>query len=335
MAAPYLSEIKYRGNASSDFIEVAVDAGASVAGILVQVYHPNGGLRSTNTLLNLVGTISGKDVYVISTGVHKNGAIALIENGTVLSFVSFDSVVTANAGTGAAAGMTSTQIGSTGNNQNASLVDNGSGSYSVQTPPDSGVIPCFLSGTRIATRTGQVLVEDLTIGDEVNCSNGQFARLRWVGSVKMEITSRMSKHAPIRIPRGAMGQGLPKRDLIVSPNHRILMSSPENELYFSEPEVLIAAKHLVGWQGIHVDTSIRRVTYHHLLFDQHQIIVSEGLLTESFHPGDAALNGMDEDTIWELLTLFPDLAREVNGYGGTARPCLKSYESELATRFAG
>lgn len=335
MADPYLSEIKYRGNAANDFIEVAVDAGSSVAGIIVQVFHPNGGLRSTNTLVSYAGTISGKDIYVINTGVHKNGAIALIDNGSVLAFVSFDSVVTANGGTGAAAGMTSTQIGSTGNNQNASLVDDGSGSYGVQTPPDSGVIPCFLSGTRIATRTGQKLVEDLVAGDEVECSHGGFARLKWVGSVKIAITSRSTQHAPIRIPRGAMGLGVPSRDLIVSPNHRILMSSPENELYFSEPEVLIAAKHLVGWQGIRVDHSIKHVTYHHLLFDEHQIIISEGLLTESFHPGDAALNGMDYDTIWELLTLFPELAEEQNGYGGTARQCLKSYESELATKLAG
>ncbi|MDG1431548.1 MAG: Hint domain-containing protein, partial [Paracoccaceae bacterium] len=303
--------------------------------IVVQVFNPNGSLRSTNSVVTLAGTISGKDVYVINTGIHKNGAVALVDNGSVLSFVSFDRAVTARPGTGAAAGMTSTQVGSTGNNTNASLVDDGTGSYSVQTPPDSGVIPCFLSGTRIATRVGQKLVENLKAGDEIVCSHGGYARLKWAGSVTMAITSRSSQHAPIRIPRGAMGHGLPKRDLIVSPNHRVLMSSPENELYFSEPEVLIAAKHLIGWQGIKVDTSVNQVTYHHLLFDQHQIIVSEGLFTESFHPGDAALSGMDRATIWELLTLFPELALEENGYGNTARPCLKSYETEIATKLVG
>lgn len=328
MADPYFSEIKYRGGAANDFAEVAVDTGISVANIQVVIYHPNGNVRSTNNLGTLVGTISGKDVYVVSAGIHKNGAVALVQNGTVLSFVSFDKAVSTTKGP--AAGTSSTQIGSTGNNSNASLVNDGTGTYSIQTPPDSGVIPCFLEGTRIQTENGLRRVETLEIGDRIKRFGAGYTTLKWAGSVQLSPRSGDTGHSPICIPKGALGQGMPERDLWVSSNHRILMTSPEYELYFSNSEVFIPAKHLLGWRGVSVDLSITKPVYHHLLFDKHEVIVAEGVATESFHPGDTVLEGMDEDTLFELLTLFPELAEEFNGYGKTARTCLRSYESDLA-----
>ena len=110
MADPRFTEIKYRGPGTQDFIEVSVDAGTDVSGIQIVVYHPNGGVRSVNGVGSFDDTMFGQDVYSLDAAVHKNGAIALVVDGVVIDFVSFDSVVTPT--TGPAAGMSSTQIGS-------------------------------------------------------------------------------------------------------------------------------------------------------------------------------------------------------------------------------
>lgn len=328
MADPYISEVKYKGGAASDFVEVVVDEGADVSLIQVVVYNPNGTVKSTNSLGTLVDTIAGKDIYVISAGINKRGAVALADDGTVLAFVSFNKVVDADPGEGPAAGMSSTQIGTTNGSQ--SLGSEDGSSYAAQTP-DAGVVPCFLRGTRIETDKGMKKVENLLAGDRIAKASGGYAELRWIGSVSIPIEGENEKHAPVHIRKHALGRGIPKRDLWVSPNHRVLLCSPDFELYFSDTEVLIPAKHLVGWMGIDIDTSIKLPEYHHLLFDEHQVILSEGLRTESFHPGDSVLEGMSEATLLELMTLFPELAQETNGYGETARPCLRSFETGVAT----
>ena len=99
------------------------------------------------------------------------------------------------------------------------------------------------------------------------------------------------------------------------------------ELLFGEDEVLVAAKDLVNECSIWVREG-GTVDYFHLLFDEHQIIWSEGLQTESFHPGPVTLSGFDDGVREELFTLFPDLNPDTGpGYGASARPSLRSYEA--------
>ncbi len=98
-----------------------------------------------------------------------------------------------------------------------------------------------------------------------------------------------SRHVPIRIKANALGKGLPKRDLLVSPQHRILVSDWRAELMFGVSEVLVAAKHLVNDRDIRVATDLDEFEYYHILFESHQTVFSEGLPSESFHPG-----GLDE-----------------------------------------
>jgi hypothetical protein len=145
--------------------------------------------------------------------------------------------------------------------------------------------------------------------------------IRWIGHRHVEATGRF---APIVIERGTMGF---HETLVLSPQHRVLVRHHMAELLFGEDEVLVAAKDLVN------DCSIRvreggTVDYYHLLFDQHQIIWSEGLLTESFHPGPQTLAGFDDAVRDELFSLFPELDPGTGaGYGASARPSLRSYEA--------
>lgn len=329
MAIPYFTEIKYRGGASDDFIEVAIDAGSDVSAISIVVYHPNGGVRSTNSIGSYENTIAGKDVYSLGTGVHKDGAIALVQDGIVISFVSFDSVVSPT--TGPAAGLDSDQIGSTGNDTNASVQLDNNGDWTTG-GLNEGTIPCFLAGTKISTKRGEVPVENLRPGDMVMVRDGGFAPIRWIGSVSVDASGAWKDlNAPIKIPRGAMGRNMPARDLYVSPNHRIWMQDAAYEVYFTAREVLIPAKHLVGWKGITQVSYVPNPEYFHLLFDTHQIILSDGMLTESFHPGELTIDQFDHEARDELLRLFPELIN-LASYGETARRCLKGYEVPLALK---
>jgi len=320
---PYLSEIKYRGPGSQDFIEVVLDDGADPSLVEVVVYNPNGTIRSTNALPGSPdNTIAGSDVYSINTAVHRMGAVALVVDGTVVAFVSFDGTVTATEGP--ADGMTSTQIGMTGNGESLVSTDHG-GSYSVSTTPDQGIIPCFLAGTRVKTPNGPRRIETLRPGDLVLTRDAGPQPVAWIGS--REVSEEEARHHdlhPIRIPAEALGN---HRDICVSPAHRVALNGPLCELWFGEAEILAPAVRLVGWRGVHVARDIPAPTYLHMMFDTHQLIVTDGLVSESFHPGARALGGLDAAVRAELLSLFPALARACPA--NTARRCLRGYETTV------
>jgi len=126
--------------------------------------------------------------------------------------------------------------------------------------------------------------------------------------------------APVHLKAGALGN---KRDLWVSPQHRMFISGWKAEMFFGKPEVLASAVSLQN------DLSIRQVPtkeveYFHLLFDQHEIIFAEGALAESFHPNATSLSPLDQNAKQEILALFPELA-----YGAIARPTIDFCEAQL------
>ncbi|MBU2981565.1 Hint domain-containing protein [Lentibacter algarum] len=292
MPAPYISEIRYLGAASTDFVEVAVDAGTNVSNISIVIYNPNGTVRSTNTLGTLDNTIAGTDVYVIDTatsgtfnGLNANGAVAIVDNGVVTGFFSFNGPVTASAGP--ASGTTSTVLGTTASGGSFESTDGTN--YTATTTPTAGTVPCFLTGTMIETSTGPRPVEGLKIGDIVHTRDNGPQPVLWAG--RRELTSFERANSAVRIPVAAFGHMGPSRPLTVSRNHCILLSGPEIELRFGEAEVLAPAKALVGWAGIREVPVSAGLAFHHLLFAQHEVIVSEGLSSESLHLGQMALLG--------------------------------------------
>ncbi|MBV0913530.1 Hint domain-containing protein [Anianabacter salinae] len=192
------------------------------------------------------------------------------------------------------------------------------------------ILICVTRGTRIETERGEVPVELLRIGDLVRTKDGAFEPVRWIGSRKVsaEELRQSDTLRPIVIQAEALGKGLPRRTLAVSPNHRILLSDWRAELLFGEPEVLAPAKALVNDKTIRRDSRAVTVEYFHVLFDTHQIILTEGLPTESFHPGVYSMSELDEEVREELVLLFPQLARP-DGYGKTARIALRPWEAHV------
>jgi len=170
------------------------------------------------------------------------------------------------------------------------------------------VVPCFTPGCRILTEAGEVPVETVSVGDRVLTRDNGYQTVCWVARRNLSQADLRSSGPfnPVRIAKGALGDGLPMRDMVVSPQHRMLVAGPVPELLFGDPEVLVAATHLVGMQGV---TRIfpRGVSYIHLLFDQHEIVRADGAWSESFQPGLQTVAGLGAAQREEVLALFPDL----------------------------
>ena len=191
------------------------------------------------------------------------------------------------------------------------------------------VVPCFTPGTRIATAAGEVAVECLRPGDRVRTRDDGLQSVRWIGRRDLSEADLTADETlrPVRIAKGALGRGLPERDMCVSPQHRVLVSDPMTALYFGLDEALVAARHLVGRPGITREAR-GPVSYLHILFDRHQLVLSDGAWTESFQPGPHSLSGLASDSRVEILRLFPELAQDAGAYPA-ARPALKRREAAL------
>ncbi len=192
------------------------------------------------------------------------------------------------------------------------------------------IIPCFTPGTMILTDLGEVAVEALLPGDLVMTRDNGLQPLRWVGQRRLSMLQLMAEPdlQPVRIGRGALaGQG-PDRDMLVSPQHRILVEGARAEMLFGEAEVLVPAKHLLDKEGVARVLPTEGVTYIHILFDRHEIVQSDGIWTESFQPADRMLSAMEEPVRGEVLALFPELARSDAAFD-SARLSLKAHEARV------
>ncbi len=190
-------------------------------------------------------------------------------------------------------------------------------------------IICFTPGTLIDTPRGPVAVEDLRAGDHVLTRDHGYQPLVWTGRRDLPAAD-VAAHpalAPVRIAAGALGPGLPSRDLQVSPRHRMLVSGARAALLFGEREVLVAAGDLVGQPGITRAEPAGDVGYVHVMCARHEILRAEGAWSESFQPAAGVVNALEEDVRAELLALFPALARpEGRRAFAPARPVLSPAE---------
>lgn len=197
-------------------------------------------------------------------------------------------------------------------------------------------VTCFTRGTLITTAGGPVAVEDLSEGVLVLTQDNGLQPIRWIGSHMLSATELQTnpKLYPIRIRAGVIGQGTPDRDLQVSPQHRVLVRSKIAQRMFSADEVLVAARHLQEIDGIEPVEDAEGVEYFHILFDQHEIIFSNGAETESLYVGSQTLKSLSDDARDEIFALFPELLSEdVTKLPAPARPLVSGRQGrKLATR---
>jgi hypothetical protein len=131
---------------------------------------------------------------------------------------------------------------------------------------------CFTRNTLISTPTGSTPVQDLHIGDLILNHVGQPVPVKWIGRQRFH-PAFIKDGLPVCIRQGALGNGLPLRDLYVSPGHAI----------YIDHCLLIDAKALIN------GTTITQVTqwegdveYFHIETEHHEMILAEGALAETF-----------------------------------------------------
>ena len=171
------------------------------------------------------------------------------------------------------------------------------------------LIVCFARETRILTRAGSIPIEDLKVGDKVFTRDNGYQQISWIGSRKLSAQHlRLQPELrPIRIRAGALGNESPSTDLLVSPQHRILVCSNIAQRMFGRYEVLVAAKQLLGCEGIEIAEDVEEVEYFHFLMQQHEVVFSNGAPTESLYTGAQALMALGSEAVEEIRKIFPGL----------------------------
>ncbi len=153
---------------------------------------------------------------------------------------------------------------------------------------------CYLLGTRILTARGEVAVEELAIGDMVVTRFGGMRPVKWIGrqSFSPPFLGRQMEQLPVRITAGALGGGLPLRDLFVSPGHSVLLG-----------EVLVLAKHLVNGVTVTQDAA-EVIEYYNIELEGHDCILADGVWAESY--ADAPGMRAAFQNAAEFWALYPD-----------------------------
>lgn len=172
-----------------------------------------------------------------------------------------------------------------------------------------GGVICFAQNTPIQTDKGLVAVQDIRPGMRLLTADNGYQQVVWASRRVMTAAALAQRQRlrPILIRKGALGPDAPEADLYVSPQRRVVVQSRLVSDLFAAPEILLAAKHLVGLPGIEVAPAPEGVIYHHLLLERHEVVFSAGLRSESLFTGPEALRALTSAHRAEVFTLFPDL----------------------------
>lgn len=187
------------------------------------------------------------------------------------------------------------------------------GNFNIESVP----LLCFAAGTQISTEHGPRRVEALSVGDRIWTADNGLQPLLHVTRSHHRWSQAADRDKPIMIKQGALGAGLPARDLVVSPQHRMLMPHPSEQ-----STCFCAARHLTALPSVRQMQGLRAVSYVHLVLKRHEIIFAEGAPTESFFPGVYALKALcqsDRDRVHEI---FPESPRTPG-----ARPFVSGIEA--------
>lgn len=147
----------------------------------------------------------------------------------------------------------------------------------------------FAAGTRITRPDGtQTPVQDLRPGDLVLTRDRGPQPLQWVGCTTLRAQGAF---APVVIRAGAMNN---PNDLVLNPDHRILIYQRQDLIGAGRPDVLVKVRHLVDGERI-LWRPGGFVDYHQLLLDDHDILYAEGIATESLRLDNRTASLLPDD----------------------------------------
>ncbi len=179
-------------------------------------------------------------------------------------------------------------------------------------------IPCFTPTTCIATASGQCAVADLRPDQRVITRDNGMQTIRWIGrrDFGWRALGLNPLLRPIRIAANALAEGIPARDMIVSPNHRVLALNPTRN---EAGEGLVQARDLLGRPGVSV-VNAPTVEYVQILFDRHELILGDECWSESYEPTAQSLSALTPDARAELLTVLPEVDSDTAVSYSAVRP---------------
>ena len=146
----------------------------------------------------------------------------------------------------------------------------------------SASAPCYVTGTNILTDRGEVAVEKLQVNDKVITASGETRSIRWIGTRTYSELTVPQSDRPVRIRAGALADGMPSRDLLVSPDHALLVDG-----------LFVAAGHLVNGISVIRGEAVAELTYWHIELDYHDLLIAENTPAESFLPAEGVRQQFD------------------------------------------
>ena len=168
---------------------------------------------------------------------------------------------------------------------------------------------CYGTGTRLRTIQGEMAIEDLSVGDLLWTSDAGYQLIVWIG--KRTLPAAELAYKPylraIRVSAHALGHNQPERDFILSPQHRLCLSSHIVERITGEHQALISAKDLLDLDGVVVEEPDAPINYYHVMTPEHQLIMAHGCLGKTLFTGPQALRMIPAESRRELHALFPDM----------------------------
>ena len=154
-------------------------------------------------------------------------------------------------------------------------------------------VPCFAAGTQLRTTDGTVAVEALRVGQSVITADGRTEPIVWISSRRLHCARHPHPATvwPIRVRRGAFAEAVPQRDLWLSPEHAVFFQG-----------VMIPVRCLVNGSSV-AQVPVPTVTYFHVELPQHDVVLAEGLETESYLDTG---NRADLSANADVVRLFPE-----------------------------
>ncbi|GAA5067492.1 Hint domain-containing protein [Roseibacterium beibuensis] len=340
------------GEGPAEFLEVTLLATEDPADYTVSFYTPSGTLQTAIPVTGAVGgeitldaasvtavadpdnpdyviyTITSNTGYLFTAGSTASGearAVTLTNTDTSTVIDAYN----VNGGTttttqGAGSGVTTAPSGAAGSNQSVHWDIFGNQTSGTYTPDDA--VLCFHSDVRIQTATGECRAGNLKVGDLVKTLDHGYQPIRWIHKtpVSPQAQQATSKNCPIQISKGALGDNYPERDLLVSPQHRILLQSRICERMFRTSEVLVNAKSLLTINGVTQLEPGEEFSYVHILFGKHEIVFANGQPCESLLPGEMVfqtLSQVDSYALEEALSKYCPVLERVK----PSRPIVRGH----------
>lgn len=188
-----------------------------------------------------------------------------------------------------------------------------------------GPMPCFVSGTHIDTQSGPKPVQDLKVGDLVLTKDNGYQPVLWIGQKQIQFHGKSDKPhlRPLRIDQRVLASHL---SLVLSPQHRILVYGGDVAMVSGVDEALVSAEHLFKSGAAHRQWHLSNVTYFHIMFEQHELILSNGSWSESLDPYFLYRHSSTPAYKRENQALFAGTLPIVNKPSACVRQVLRSFE---------